>query len=105
MSMESGPNQESMERDVLVDALKTKGIDDVEARELLVAWTEKQEQKVETIGTREAQIQFEIDRAELYIEAGFKDDGIQALEDALTIATNEGLEDLVKLIEERLSTP
>jgi hypothetical protein len=104
MSIEGGLNQESMERTVLVDVLKTRGIEDVEARELLVAWTEKQEQKVESAGTREAQIQFEIDRAELYIESGFKDDGAQALEDALTIATQEGLEDLVKLIEEKLSS-
>ncbi len=99
---EEALNQVSLERLILVAALKTKGIEDTETRGLLVAWTEKREQKVEQAGTREAQVEFEIERAELYKEAGLVDEALVAFEDILTIVTNEGLEELVIKIREKI---
>jgi hypothetical protein len=104
MSFEAPNNNELVERSVLVDALKTRGIEDSETRELLIRWTEEQERKVEELRTREAQIQFEINRAELYIDSGFHDEGRGALEDALIIASQEELGELVEMIESKLSS-
>jgi len=102
--MEQIPNQESQERVTLIEALRTKGIEDKETLEMLIAWTEKKEQEVERIGTREAQLDFEIDRAELYREAGLIEEALQALDDALMIATNEGLGEYSKKIEEKIAS-
>lgn len=101
--MEGFSNQESVSREVLVEVLKERGLDDIETREMLIRWTEEQERIVEQEGTREAQLNFEIQRAELYLDAGFVDDGRQALEDALTIAVQEGLDSFVDQIEQKLS--
>lgn len=102
--MEGIPNQELVSREVLVGVLKERGLDDAETREMLIRWTEEQERIVEQEGTREAQLNFEIQRAELYCDAGFIEDGRQAFEDALTIAIQEGLDSFVNQIEQKLST-
>ncbi|MDB5254052.1 MAG: hypothetical protein JWL80_118 [Parcubacteria group bacterium] len=69
MSFESGPTPEQ-ERAVIAEALKTKGIEDPETGELLIAWTEKKEAETFADGSVTAQVQFEIERGKLFIEAG-----------------------------------
>ena len=102
--MEQFPNQESQERADLAEVLKIKGIEDKEVFEMLSNWTERKEQEVERIGTQEAQLEFEIERAELYLEAGLIQEAIQALDDAYIIASNEGLSEYVKKIEEKIAS-
>ena len=102
--MEQFPNQESQERADLAEVLKTKGIEDKEVLEMLIAWTERKEQEVERIGTREAQLNFEMERAELYLKAGLIEEAIQALDDAYSIASKEGLSEYVKKIEEKIAS-
>jgi hypothetical protein len=94
MSMEQPPNPESEERAVLVEALRTKGIEDEETRELLIAWTEKQKADAFEIGTREAQVRAELNTAALYAEAGFTKAAQESLVDAYYQAHEDQLEDL-----------
>jgi hypothetical protein len=75
-----------------VQLLRERGSDDDEARESLIAWTVEKEKMVNELGTREAQIDFEIERAELYAAAGFNEDARMVLDDALMIAEQEGLD-------------
>lgn len=103
MSYESFSHNESVEKATLIALLKERGIDDGETKEMLVRWTEEQEKKVEALGTREAQVEFEIERAELYLDSGFREEGVQTLEDALMIAAQEGLDELAEKIENKLS--
>ena len=66
----SGPEAE---RAIIVEALRTRGIEDAETRELLNAWLERRENEVFNEGTRESQICFEIEQADIWSEAGNAD--------------------------------
>ena len=67
--MEQIPNPE-INKDAVILVLKNLGIENTGARELLVKWTEQQEQKAEALGTREAQLDFEFEKAEIYFSLG-----------------------------------
>src|SRR4051812_22887601 len=81
--MPSGP--ESIDRTRVVEILKAKGFEDPESREIMIAWSEKREAEVSAEGTREAQVNFEIERAEIYRDAGNIEYAAGAYEDALMI--------------------
>jgi hypothetical protein len=102
-NMEDFPSPEQNEKQALIDVLKTKGLEDPESKELMIAWCEKKEAEVTAEGSREAQINFEIERAELYQESGNAEYAMSAFEDALMIAVNEGMEELVQKIEEKIT--
>ena len=77
MSIEGIENSDA-EKTVIVEALRDKGIEDESTRELLIAWVEKKEKELESITDvaehREAQIKFEVERAQLYADAGFMEE-------------------------------
>lgn len=113
MGLEDFPqpeNQESIEslKQRVVEALRQKGLEDPESIQLFTEWAKKQEAQVESAGSveqsREIQIRFEIERADIYNDAGFKSEAAVALEDARTIASNEGLDSLQKEIEQKLNS-
>ncbi|MBX4200355.1 hypothetical protein KW790_02770 [Candidatus Parcubacteria bacterium] len=97
-------NPETSNREILIEALKTKGLEDPETREMLIKWTEDKENEVEREGTRDAQINFELERAQLYLDAGYTDDAMQTLKDAMDIATNENRDDLVELVQQKIDS-
>ena len=88
-------SQPENSREHISALFKERGIDDAEARDLLTQWTISKEAEVEKVGTREAQIDFEIERAQLYKDAGFDLIAFQTLEDALIIAEHEELKEYV----------
>ncbi len=102
--MENIPNPEQLERQTLIETLRTRGFEDAESKQLMIAWCERREAEVSAEGTREAQVNFEIERAEIYQEAGSIEDALVALEDAFTIATQEGLDELAHTIEEKIAS-
>ncbi len=100
--MEGVPNNESVDRAQLVELLKTKGFEDPEARLLLNAWTKEQEDLVESLDVREAQITFELSRAQLYFDSGFMGDSLQTLYDALYVAQQENVPEQIKIVEKKM---
>ena len=92
----------------VIEALKAKGLEDPESIQIFTEWAKKQESQVESAGSieqsREAQVRFEMARADIYNEANFKEEATIALEDALTIATNEGNTSLQQEIEQKLNS-
>ncbi len=70
----------------LIDALKSKGVEDPEVHQLLQQWTEREERQV--INPEDA-IKFNQRMARLYIEAGYIQEGLEALESARKQAWNE----------------
>ena len=73
-------NEESPEQQ-LVRLLKEKGVEDPEARNLLINWTLEQEKQVEQSDDYHLeQIQFNLRRARLYFAAGYVDEAFENLE-------------------------
>ncbi len=102
--MEIIPDQESV--DVLkhraVALLIEKGPQDQEAIGALIAWTERKEQEVEANRTPETEVAFEVERAELYFEAGLPKEAREAFIDAIDLAENHGLDNLANDIAVRV---
>lgn len=68
--MHEGPPSPEKKKDLrsrVVEALKIKGIENREAKELLVEWTKQREAEANKINTSRANIEVNIDRAQLYI--------------------------------------
>ena len=78
------------EKQVVLDIIMRHGIDSPEAMQLILDWTKNREGRVQTPND---QIEFEIDRADLYIAAGDVEGAIECLEDALLIIINENSAD------------
>ena len=95
--MEQIPAPEN-KRDIAVEALKNLGFENAEARKLLTEWAIEQEQKAESIGTREAQLDFEMERVQLYFDAGLQDEALQALNDVRDIAIEERADEQLQRI-------
>ncbi|MBI4224719.1 MAG: hypothetical protein HY617_00135 [Candidatus Sungbacteria bacterium] len=88
----SSPESQEVEvlRQKVIEGLRKKGIDDPEVYSALNKWTQKREMFAEAVGTRAAQILFELDRAALYHEGGYTEEALEVLYDARTIAEQEG---------------
>ncbi|CAN5152145.1 hypothetical protein BH11PAT3_BH11PAT3_0680 [soil metagenome] len=97
--MEEIPTPEALEKLTLIETLRAKGFEDVEVRELLRIWSIKKEQVAMEVGTREAQFDFEIERAEIYRDAGQREMAYEVLEDARIMAYLEGNTEYVKKID------
>lgn len=82
----------------LVDALKSKGIENPEAFQLLQSWIKQGEKNVAEANTPEATIEFNRKRARLYIDAGYVQEGLEVLEGARMQAHNERREELFSQI-------
>lgn len=101
---EKFPSSESVNRQELIEALRTKGIKDPETRELLQKWAEAKEAEVMAKNNAEASdnvraaIEFERERAKLYFEAGYINEALDTLEDARLQAHQIGDQELYNTI-------
>lgn len=91
------PSLESSEQKI-IRLLKERGIEDSEAKELLVAWTVEQEKEVEKSSDPEASILFNLKRARLYFKAGYVDEAFENFEAAREQALNESRDNLYRAI-------
>ncbi|MEK7465466.1 MAG: hypothetical protein AAB631_01680 [Patescibacteria group bacterium] len=105
-SFETIQSPESLDalRTRVLSALKEKGPEDSETRELLLKWTLEHEALVEATGTSRATIEFNIERGTLYIEAGLMEEGLDTLESALIQAEQEGEDKLREQIIKKLNS-
>jgi hypothetical protein len=91
--MEQIPKQEGgenkIEKATVLDLLRAKGFEDGEAKEAVMRWTEQREAEVNAINTSRAAIEFNIERAELYIAVGDKEGALDCLHDARMQAHQE----------------
>ena len=92
--MEETPNPASPERIIdhseVIEALKAKGPDDPEVKQLVIKWTEQQESIIAEDFKANSRIIFELRRSEIYIAAGDPEYALECLQDALTQAVGEG---------------
>jgi len=79
----------------LIDALKSKGVEDPETFKLLQKWTKQEERRG---NSPEASIELNLKRGRLYIEAGYVQEGLEVLESARMQAWNEQREELFNQI-------
>ena len=91
----SSPEKSEVSDQELIDALKSKGVEDPEVHRLLQQWTEQGEKQV--INPEDA-IKFNQKRARLYVEAGYVQEGLEVLESARMQAWNEQREELFNQI-------
>ncbi|MEN9405405.1 MAG: hypothetical protein RLY47_364 [Candidatus Parcubacteria bacterium] len=113
MNMEGAPipPQEAQEEkkeisfEHVLAELNKNGAEHPETLELVVAWTISREEAVDA-GPQETRNQrsvlFNIDRAQLYVAIGDLDEAENCLYDAKDQAQQEGLEDFVVQIDEKL---
>ncbi|MBU0476884.1 hypothetical protein KKB68_02680 [Patescibacteria group bacterium] len=73
---------------------RREGVEDPEVRALLTRWTTKQEKQVEESDDPEAPIRFNLRRARLYLEAGYREEAFENFEAARMQAWNEHREEL-----------
>ena len=91
----SSPEQSEVSDQELIDALKSKGVENPEVHQLLQRWTKQGEKQV--VNPEDA-IKFNQRRARLYVEAGYVQEGLEVLESARMQAWNEQREELFNQI-------
>lgn len=97
-------NQEKIEKEKVLEMLRTNGFDHPETKELVMRWTEQREAEVEKENTSRAAIVFNIERSDLYIAMEDKQGAVECLEDALTQADQENDTELQNQILEKLKS-
>jgi|GEM_PF-1203546 len=98
-------NDELEKRKKLVEELWNKGIEDEEVKEMLQKWTIEQEEKVERAGaTLGARVNFELERAKVYRDAGYLDDALDTLYDTLDMVEQENNRELEEKIRGEIET-
>lgn len=102
-SFSSSPEKREVAKSEVIDAIRAKGITDPDVMNLVIRWTEQEEEKVARENTSKAAIMLNIERVDLYVEAGDIDGAIQCLEQARYQAEQEREEGLLKEIELKLS--
>lgn len=70
MERSPSPERKEVSDQELIDALKSKGVEDPEVFQLLQRWTEQGEKKVAKANIPEATIEFNRKRARLYVKEG-----------------------------------
>jgi hypothetical protein len=89
------PSPENPElRGMLVSLLREKGPFDPETQEVLQRWEDEQERIADQSPTAEGRIRHCIARAEMYLEAGYNEAGLENLADAGEQAWQEENEEL-----------
>ena len=94
---------EQISKRQLIQLLKEKGIENLEVKEILIKWTKEQEKKVEESDDSEAPINFNVQRARLYSEAGYYKEAYENFEAARTQAYQEGRDELCQKITEKIN--
>ncbi len=74
--------------------LKERGVEDPETKNLLDAWIQAEEDRVEKENTSLATIELNIKRGRLYFNAGYVDEAYESFEAARLQAWNENEEEL-----------
>jgi len=102
--MEQFPGQErpKIEKEEVLAAIRAKGIEDPEVKALILQWTKEREDERNRAQSARVVVQFEIDRADLYIAAGDIEGAIESLERASELAYGEREMDLRDTIEEKI---
>lgn len=96
------PPEQAAER-ILIDKLRENGMEDPEVQSLFAAWSEVREQRAMAAEDCPlAQIYFTLERARLYLAAGYKEAARENFSDAKEQAFQEYRDDLVEEIEEEL---
>lgn len=91
------------ERVELIRRMREKGLESEEALRALNTWTAGRERMVEALGrTPEARLGFEVDRAKLYADAGYIDEALDTIYDALHVAQQEGETELEERIRKEI---
>lgn len=83
-------------RQNVVNILRRKGIDNQGARDRLLEWIKREEEKIPD--NEEAQIQFIIEQAEVYKEAGLIPEAVEEFYEALEFANQARKKELYKKI-------
>jgi len=96
--------KEKIEKEKVLEMLKTKGVDDPETKTLVLQWTKEREAVVAKENTSRAAIVFNIERSDLYVAANDIEGAIECLESALTQAEQENEEKLRKEILEKIES-
>lgn len=87
--MEKFPSPEFLptERLAVSDLLKERGLEDLEAKNLLNKWLDENQKKVEEGAI--SNLEFNISWAELYRDAGMTDEALESFEQAAELAWQE----------------
>ena len=80
-------NNEKIEKETVLEALRTKGPEDPETKEMVIKWTIQREAEVDKENTNRASIIFNIERTDLYLAAGDVEGALEHLEDVLLYAS------------------
>ena len=96
--------KEKIEKEKVLEMLKTKGVEDPETKALVLEWTKEREAVVAKENTSRAAIVFNIERSDLYVAANDIEGAIECLESALTQAEQENEEKLRKEILEKIES-
>ena len=95
-------NQEKIEKEKVLEMLRTNGLEHFETNELVTKWTLQKEAEVKKENTSRAAILLNIDRTDLYIAIGDNEGAIKNLEDALEQADQENEKELQDQIIEKI---
>ncbi len=95
---ESIPNQETISQEKVIETLRNKKIEDLEARQLFVDYIIQQERIADAVNTSRANIIVNIERAFVLASAGYKEEALETYEETRLQAHQEGEEDLYGLI-------
>lgn len=103
-SFEKQETEEERLRRELVDLLKKEGgLENPNARDLFIAWSEIREVQIDKAADKVlAQIEFERERARVYFEAGYMEEAVIAFNDTLNICKGEGRDKLAQEIMEEI---
>jgi hypothetical protein len=92
--------EQKIEKETVLEMLRTHGLEDPETMALVMKWTEQLEASRD--GSSRSTILNNIERADLYVAARDKDGAIECLEDARREAVQENEADLVVQIEAKI---
>lgn len=96
---ESFENKEKTKEQLIEEIKALGGFESEEAREAFGKWIDQEQEK---ITTSEEGLKLNISIAEIYAGVGDKENAIEAYNDALMQAENEGIEELAQSIIEKL---
>ncbi|MEQ1500409.1 MAG: hypothetical protein ABL917_03515 [Parcubacteria group bacterium] len=102
--MEKAPNNESREIDIqeVLERLRATGPEDPETMELVLKWTQYQEELVRRVNTSKATMMFNILRSDVYLAAGDREGALECLEEARLQAHQENEETLYIMIMKKM---
>jgi len=107
MKMDKFPGPESsadkkIEKETVLEILRTKGPEDPETKVLVERWTAQQEDIATKENTGRAAITLNIERADLYLAVGDIEGALDCLEDARMQAYQENEKELYDQIMKRM---